>query len=234
MGKKQKFSKEEKIRACENYFAGYGSLCNIAEELNTHHTVIRSWCAKYKTQGPEGLEPLRRNKSYSSAFKQALVEEYLSGKISIHDLATKYNVSNTSVLRWIHLYNKGIESENHDPEGEIYTMKSRKTTFDERLEIVQWVLANDMNYKEAAEYYGVEYALVYQWVQKYIKNGAQALEYSKRGPKPQSEIDEDSLDDMSKLKLELEREKELRERAEFRLKVLKKKEEFEKKQRSRK
>jgi transposase len=132
------------------------------------------------------------------------------------------------------MYYNGVENKDYNPKGEVYTMKSRETTFDERLEIVRWVIANDMNYKEAADLYGIRYALVYQWVQKYMQDGDEALKYKKRGTKPRSKIDEDSLDDMEKLKLELERERALRERAEFKLEVLKKKEEFEQKLRSRK
>ena len=113
-------------------------------------------------------------------------------------------------------------------------MKSRKTTFQERLDIVKWVIANDMNYKEAADTHGIKYALIYQWVKKYLKNGPNGLEYKKRGPRSKYTIDENSLSDIEKLKLELEHEKVLRQRAEFRLEVLKKKEEFEEQLRSRK
>ena len=35
-------------------------------------------------------------------------------------------------------------------------MKSRKTTFDERLEIVKWTIENDMNYKNSADKYGIK------------------------------------------------------------------------------
>jgi transposase len=102
-------------------------------------------------------------------------------------------------------------------------MESRKTTFEERLKIVKWVIAHDMNYTEAAEKNGIKYALVYQWVQKYLKGGVEALRYRKRGPKSKSVVDESSLSDVEKLKLELEREKTLRKHAEFKLEVLKKK-----------
>jgi len=106
-------------------------------------------------------------------------------------------------------------------------MKSRKTTFEERLEIVKWVIDNDMNYKTAADKYSIPYALVYKWTRAYIDKGQEALEYKKRGPKPKEEINESKLTEAEKLKLELEKERELRKRREFELEVLKKKEEFE-------
>ena len=50
-------------------------------------------------------------------------------------------------------------------------MNSRKTTFEERLEIVNYVLANDNDYKGAADKYSVPYANVYNWVKKYNEFG---------------------------------------------------------------
>jgi transposase-like protein len=113
-------------------------------------------------------------------------------------------------------------------------MKSRKTTFEERLEIVKWVIENDMSYKDAADKYSINYALVYKWTRAYIDKGSEALKYDKRGPKTKSEIDENNLTEVEKLKLELEKEIALRKRREFELEVFLKKEEFEKKLRFRK
>lgn len=113
-------------------------------------------------------------------------------------------------------------------------MKSRKTTFEERLEIVQWVIDNNMSYKDAADMFSITYALVYKWTRAYIDKGPEALKYQKRGPKTKSEVDESNLTEIDKLKLELEKEKALRKRREFELEVLKKKEELERQLRSRK
>jgi transposase-like protein len=99
---------------------------------------------------------------------------------------------------------------------------------------VKWVIENDMNYKDAADKYSINYALVYKWTKQYINKGPQALKYSKRGPKAKSEVDESNLSEVEKLKLELEKEKALRKRREFELEVLKKKEELEKELRTQK
>ena len=113
-------------------------------------------------------------------------------------------------------------------------MKSRKTTFQERFEIVKWILGHNMSYKEAASKYGIRYSLLYMWVRKYKENGANALKYQKRGPKGKSGIDESSMSETERLRYELECEKALRKQTEFKLEVLKKKEEIEKNLRSRK
>jgi Mor family transcriptional regulator len=39
--------------------------------------------------------------------------------------------------------------------------KGRKTTLQERIEIVQYTIANDLNYQETAEKYRVSYQQVY-------------------------------------------------------------------------
>ncbi len=116
----------------------------------------------------------------------------------------------------------GIEIQDYDPKGDVYTMKYRKITFEERLEIVKWVIDNNRSYKDAAEKYGITYALVYRWTRAYLDKGLEALKYKKRGPKPKSEINESNLTEVDKLKLELERERALRKRRELELEVLKK------------
>jgi transposase-like protein len=234
MGRKSKFSKEVKIKACESYKKGHGSLMSIAKELDCDKNTIREWWLRYNTNGPKGLELSATNRSYSKEFKTSIVESYLSGEQSLAELCGKLMISTTVVRKWISKYNNGIMLKTYEPKSEVYTMKSRKTTFEERLEIVNWVMANDMNYREAAAKFQIRYALVYKWTNAYLKDGAEVLKYKKRGPKAKSAVDESTLSDFERLKLALEREQALRKRAEFELEVLKKKEEFERKNRYRK
>ena len=234
MGRKPKFSKEEKIKVCEAYKAGEGSYKSLAKSIGAAYITVKKWSLLYMYHGVSAFEYSNSNASYTKDFKLEIIEAFISGKQSRLELSGKYNVSLSVVERWIKMYNEGIEIKDYDPKGAIYTMDSRKTTFKERLEIVEWVIDNDMNYKKAAKQNGIKYALVYQWVQKYLKDGAEALRHKKRGPKAKNIVDENDLSDIEKLKLELEREKTLRKHAEFKLEALKKKEEFEKKLRLRK
>ena len=50
-------------------------------------------------------------------------------------------------------------------------MKGRKTTFDERLEIIEQLIRHDVDYKWAAEHYNVSYNQVYGWYRKYTESG---------------------------------------------------------------
>lgn len=234
MGRKAKYSKEVKIKACKDYEKGHISLQGIADEIGTTNEVVRQWYLRYKEHGPNALDSSSRNQSYSKEFKLSVVEEYTSGKYSLSDLSSKHNTATEVIRNWVNKWYNGIEEKDYDPKGDVYTMKSRKTTFEERLEIVQWVIDNNMSYKDAADKYSITYALVYKWTRAYIDKGPEVLKYQKRGPKPKSEIDENSLPEIEKLKHELEKEKALRKRREFELEILKKKEEFERQLRSRK
>ena len=69
--------------------------------------------------------------------------------------------------------------------------KSRKTTLEERLEIVQFTLMHDKNYQLAMKEYQVSYSQVYSWVKKYEQSGRDGL-VDRRGkalpPKPEAEL----------------------------------------------
>jgi len=234
MGRKPKFTKEVKIQACKDYESGKASFESIAREVGVSSFSIKEWYYAYNNHGENVFNHSNKNKSYSKEFKESLINDYILGKYSTGELGAKHNISISTVKNWIQRHYNGIENKGYDPKGEVYTMKSRKTTFEERLKIVKWVIANDMNYKEAADKHAINYALVYQWVKKYLTDGEDGLKHKKRGPRAKSKIDESTLSEVERLKLELEREKALREKAEFRLELFKKKEEFAQKRRSRK
>ncbi|MDT2302993.1 helix-turn-helix domain-containing protein [Paenibacillus larvae] len=52
--------------------------------------------------------------------------------------------------------------------------KGRKTTFEERIEIAQYTIANDLDYQKSMEKYDVSYSQVYAWVRKYKSGGEEA------------------------------------------------------------
>jgi transposase-like protein len=228
MSRNNRVSKSVKIKACENYHSGKESYKSIAKSIGVSLITMQQWYSAFTYHGPSAFDSSNRNNAYSKEFKTAVAKLYLSGESSSMELSGKYNISLGMVKRWIKKYNNGIELKDYNPKGEVYTMKSRKTTPEERLEIVKWVITNNLNYKDAAEKYSIKYALVYRWVKKYLKDGESSLEYKKRGPKEITKINEAELDEIGRLKLELERERTRRELAEFRLELLKKKEEFEK------
>ena len=92
-------------------------------------------------------------------------------------------------------------------------MKSRNTTVEERLEIVNYALANSV--KDAADKYTVPYMNVYKWVKKFNEHGKDGLK-DKRGrssnePKKELTTEEKQAIEIEKLKRELERERMVNE-----------------------
>ena len=53
--------------------------------------------------------------------------------------------------------------------------QGRKTTFEERIEIVNFTLVHEKDYQGTVEKYGVSYQQVYSWVRKFEKDGSTGL-----------------------------------------------------------
>ena len=151
MGRKSKFTSKQKIEACEKYIKGQGSLCSISDELGITCQSFRRWLLIYKNNGKDCFEESNTNNSYSSEFKMKVIKEYLNGKGSFVDIAAKYNIADSMVISWVNKYNNGEEIKDYNPKSEVYSMKSRKTTLEERIEIVKYALDNNNDYKGAAD-----------------------------------------------------------------------------------
>ena len=167
MGRKAKYSKELKLEIVKRYLKGESAsaLANEYALLKRGAHTIRDWVNKYESLGEKSFENSSTNQSYSKELKQQVISEYLNGVDSYRGLANKYGIkSHKIVSQWVLKYNEGIEIKDYDPKGDVYTMKSRKTTLEERLEIVNYVLANNNDFKGAADKYSVPYANVYNWV----------------------------------------------------------------------
>ena len=223
MGRKAKYSKEFKLEIVERYLKGESASALATKYGMTHNgdAIIRKWVHKYEALGERIFENSSINKNYSKELKQQVITDYLNGFDSLEGLANKYNISSYEIVRqWIIKYNEGIEIKDYNPKGDVYTMKSRKTTFEERLEIVNYVLANNNDYKGAADKYSVPYANVFNWVKKYIESGEDGLSDS-RG-RPSSKEPKHELTDIEKKDIEIEKLKRELERSKMVIEVLKK------------
>ena len=214
MGRKSKFTPMQKIEACEKYLNGHGSLLSISHELGIVVESFRRWLLKYKNNGKDCFEELNINNSYSSEFKIKVIKEYLDGKDSLANIAAKNNITDSMVIRWLNKYNNGEEIKDYDPKSEVYSMKSRKTTLEERIEIVKYALDNNNDYKGAADKFLVTYANVYNWVKIYNEQGEEGLKFHRGRPKNSitelTELEKKNLE-ITKLKLELEKHKRAEE-----------------------
>ena len=132
------------------------------------------------------------NKSYTKEFKLQVVEEYISGQGSLAELIIKYDISSTKQLRsWISVYNANRELKDYCPKREVYMAEARrKTTSEERKEIVDYCINHNRDYKGTASIYDVSYSQVYSWVKKYDAQGEVGLTDKRGHHKTDEEVDE--------------------------------------------
>ena len=119
-------------------------------------------------------------------------EAVISGKGSVNEIVARYNISSRSILRnWIMRYNANMELKDYEPKREVYMAEARrKTTLEERKEIVDYCISHNNDYKGAASRYEVSYSQVYSWVKKHRENGEEGLEDKRGHHKTDEEVDE--------------------------------------------
>ena len=141
-----------------------------------------------------------KNKKYSSELRLKAVEDYLSGKGTMKQIREKYGIlANKQLINWILWYNGHREfKERSSAKGEIYMTKGRKTTQEERAEIVAFCIEHNKDYGLAVETYNVSYQQIYAWVRKYEEGGVEKLKDNRGRAKPVEEMTE-----IEKLKAEM-------------------------------
>ena len=208
----------------QEYLNGSGSYNDLAAKYGVGQTILRHWVAKYRIYGIEAFRNKVGNVSYSSEFKTMCVEAVLSGEGSIDDIVAKYNISSREVLRnWIIRYNANRELKDYCPEREVYMADARrKTTIEERKEIVKYCIEHGRDYKGTASVYNVSYSQVYSWVKKYDVNGEEGLTDRRGRHKADDEVDE-----LERLRRENARLKRQLQEKDMLAELLKKVQEFE-------
>ena len=189
---KRKHSAEWMLERVYEYLNGEKSCDSIAKANGIGSTTLRSWIASYRCHGTEAFFKPNGNNIYRSNFKKHCVEIVLSGELSVDDCVAKFGISSRSVLsKWISKYNANRELKDYDPKREVYMAEARrKTTIEERKEIVKYCIEHGRDYKGTAATYDVSYTQVYSWVRKFDANGEDALVDKRGHHKTDDEVDE--------------------------------------------
>lgn len=223
MGRKSKIPGFQKIEVIEKYLRGEDSLNNLAQELDISWASAKQWLQTYLSIGPDGLLETSKNSVYTKDFKNTVVNDYLSSNASLMDICKKYSIKSTSQLRkWILKYNSHEELKSSGTGGTKIMTKGRKTTYEERIDIVKYCIEHQNNYAETAEHFQVSYQQVYSWVIKYEKGGVESLQ-DKRGRRKSAE----EMSELEKLKAENKLLQAENKRKEMELDFLKKLKEIE-------
>lgn len=151
-------------------------MSQITYELDINYSTIHEWVSKYKQFGIKGLVTKKSNKNYSDEIKKQAITDFRNNNGSLREICIRYNISSHSILRkWIKQYNCGTICSSYRTKGAVIMNSGRKTTYEERIEIVSFCIANADDYKLTADKFKVSYQQVYGWVKKYKKNGYSAL-----------------------------------------------------------
>ena len=134
-----------------------------------------------------------KNKKYSEEFRIQAVEAYLRGEGSQREICKKYGILGKRTLEiWIMWYNGHREMKRKNTaKGEIYMTKGRKTTQEERAEIVAFCIEHGKDYGLTVETYQVSYQQIYAWVRKYEEKGVKGLSDRRGKAKPEDELTEE-------------------------------------------
>ena len=216
---KSQHTPEWKITIVKKYLSGEGSYDSIARAHGIDKRTLIDWVHRYQEHGASVFYPTVGNVHYSKEFKTMCVEAVLKGEGSVDDIVVKYNISTRSVLRsWIMKYNANMELKEYKPKREVYMAEARrKTTLEERKEIVEYCIAHNNDYKGAASRFEVSYSQVYSWVKKYRESGEEGLE-DKRG----HHKSDDEVDELERLRRENQRLKRQLEERDMLCELLKK------------
>jgi len=223
MPHKSKYSVEEKVRLVQAYMTGTLGGREFERVYGICARVLRDWVRIYKARGVAGLTPATHNRKYSIETKCWAVEDYLNGVGSIDDICTKYDITQRNILRsWIKRYNGHGDFKRPNSGGRIYMTKGRKTTLEERIEMVYHCIANNKDYGKTIEQYDVSYQQIYGWVRKYEENGPDSL-IDRRGKKR----DAFSMTEVERLRAQLKLKEAENLRLQMENELLKKLEELE-------
>ena len=220
---RSKHSPEFRAKVSQEYIDGAGSIRFLADKYGISYATLRGWINEYRIHGIS-VFCHQANRTYSKEFKIKCVEAVLNGEGSVNNIIAKYGISSRSVLRgWIKVYNANRELKDYNPKQEVYMAEARrKTTLEERKEIVNYCINHNRDYKNTAAKFDVSYSQVYNWVKKYDANGESGLTDKRGHHKTDDEVDE--LERLRRENLRLKRQLEEKDMV---VELLKKVKEFE-------
>lgn len=223
---KAELSASQKFAILQEIELGHIGVKAAVIKFGISKTTLAKWRRRYRMYGYEGLEIRAHNRSYSAELKLQAVKDYLSGGLSQQQVIDKYEIASRNQLsRWIQKYN-GHSSLQVYTGGKIAMTKGRSTTWQERIDIVLYCLANKRDFKKTANDFQVSYQQVYGWVRKYEAGGQEALRDGRGHTKAPEELTEADQHKFAMKRLEYENERLRAENA-----FLKKLQEFERRRR---
>ena len=113
---------------------------------------------------------------------------YLNGEGTFEELANKYGLRNLIQAKvWVDMYNEDKTLTASPSRKQVPNMR-KKTTFEERIEVVEYVTKHKYSYAAAAEHFQVSYQQARSWALKAKVGGYEALVDNRGHHKDESEL----------------------------------------------
>ena len=172
---RRKYTVEQKLELMDKYVkSGLGSKAFGKANGLAANTVLR-WIEQYERLGVDGLTRPKHQQGYSAELKRQAVIAYILGQWPATKVLKHFGIRGISQLEdWVRQYN-GNKELTDTPSARRVPKMARKTTYEERVEIAEYALAHQRNYKATAEKFNVTYQQVYLWVKKVDADGFPAL-----------------------------------------------------------
>lgn len=162
----------EKASYVRMYLEGRGSQQQCADAAGVSKTAFQHWLRSYRAFGARAFQETS-NRHYPEQLKEAAVKEYLEGNSSQEEICRKYQITSIALLyKWI----RQAQGRDKEPAPK---RKGRATSYEERLQIVEWCLAHNRDYAGTAEHFQVSYQQVYTWVRRFDVGEPEHLKFTK-------------------------------------------------------
>lgn len=145
MGRNSNFSEEFKLKYVQICLEGKDSINHTAYLAGIDPATLRQWIRNYQSLGIDGLCTTSKNSYLSKELKEMAV-----------DVCVKYGIRSKRMFqKWVIKYNSHEELKASGTGGVPIMTNGRKTTFDERVEIVKYCIENQNNYASISSLLGV-------------------------------------------------------------------------------
>ena len=202
-----KYTSDQQVKLVQEFLKSDIPRQTFAKSRGIPPSTFKDWHLVYKQYGSEGLKAKRTPNHYSYETKISAVKAYKNNEGSLEDICMRFGMRSSKQLRyWLIQYNND-KNLTATPVGKKVIQMSRKTTLEERIEVVEYVTNHKHSYAEASEHFKVSYQQARMWVLKARNIGYGAL-VDNRGKnkkkKQMSEVDKLKLENRQ-LKSELNR-----------------------------
>lgn len=153
----------DKLKLLAGYQESEAELKVYADINSVNQATITRWIKRFLLHGLAGVRHRTSNHRYSLVAKVNAVKDYQAG-VTGQEVLQKYDIRSISQLKqWSIQYNN---AELQTTSRKRVRKMGRKVSFEEKKQIVQWIIDHDNDYQAAKIQFDVSYQRVYSWVRK--------------------------------------------------------------------